>query len=62
MNELADACVIEVARADHRERSELHARHCVCLAVMTPEPLAAELIDEAIELTAATHTRLKTAD
>ena len=50
MNELADGCMIEAARADHRVRSDLHARQCVCLAVVTPEPLAAELIDRAIEL------------
>ena len=59
MNHLAGDCLIAAARADRRERSLSHARHCVTLAVVTSEPIAAELIDRAVELSAAARVELR---
>ena len=50
MSESPHLITVEEARSDHHERALRHARNCVCLAVVTPEALAAELIDTAIEL------------
>ena len=50
MSEALHLITVEEARSDHHERSLRHASNCVCLAVVTPEALAAELIDTAIEI------------
>lgn len=46
-----EACHIEAlnaARSDRKARLQQHAKHCVVLAVVTSEPLAADYIDKAI--------------
>ncbi|MEN2785983.1 hypothetical protein ACFOKI_09745 [Sphingomonas qilianensis] len=39
---------LDSARADRMMRAKQYAQDCVLLAVVTAEPLAAELIDKAI--------------
>lgn len=48
MDENPHAEALNAARFDRKDRLRQHAKHCVILAVVTTEPLAAELIDNAI--------------
>jgi hypothetical protein len=48
IDQASDIEALNAARSDRKERQRQHAKHCVLLAVLTSEPLAAELIDKAI--------------
>jgi hypothetical protein len=50
MFELPHEEMLDMARSDQKARSKQHAQHCILLAVVTGEELAAELIDKAIAL------------